>query len=101
MAVLNLKIKEMPYVKPPLPKGSHEEEKHPYPMDLLVALDDKIIDNNVLVTLPHKPLKRQSKEGLTKVSGVAGEPPAGGPIQVYQLWQVGVPSRVCSRGVEW
>ena len=69
-------------------------------MDLLVALDEEIIEDNVCVTLPHKPLKRQSKEGLTKVSGVAGEPPAGGPIQVYQHRQVGVPSRVCSRGVE-
>ena len=36
-------------------------------MDLLVALNDKIIDENVCVTLLQKPLKKQSKESLEKV----------------------------------
>jgi hypothetical protein len=31
-------------------------------MELLVALNDKIIDEDVFVTLPQKPLKRLSKE---------------------------------------
>ena len=35
-------------------------------MDLLVALNDKIIDEQVFVTLPQKTRKRQFKEGVPK-----------------------------------
>ena len=39
-------------------------------MDLLVALNDKIIEEDVFVTLPHKPIKRQFR-AKGKISKVA------------------------------
>ena len=42
--------------------NSRGEQEMLNAMDLLVALNDKIIDEDVFVTLPRKPLKRLSKE---------------------------------------